>query len=64
MKVACKECRAEFRSTASESANLLLDLHDCPATPKPNKGEPFDEYQKRADAFAAEWRANQRGASA
>ena len=59
MKVVCKGCRVEFRSTGSESANLLFDLHNCPATPKPNKGEPFNEYQKRADVFAGEWRASQ-----
>lgn len=59
MTVTCKECRAEFRPTASESADLLFDLHNCPATPEPMKGEPFAAFKRRADAFAAEWRASQ-----
>ena len=52
----CSACKAEFGADTEYDAEVAFTLHRCPATPKPDPGEPWEAYQKRARAFAAAWR--------
>jgi hypothetical protein len=41
--VKCSECKAVMRRPD-------WDVHDCPAIPKPKKGESFESYKTRCEA--------------
>ena len=48
----CSACRSEFKSGQAFNDHA----ETCPATPKPNKGESWEDYSKRANEAAAAWR--------
>lgn len=49
----CSACTSEFTSGAAFNAHATK----CPALVLPTKGESWDAYKARSDAYSAAWRA-------
>ena len=51
--VICSACDRQFDSEG-HGESVAFDHHDCPMTVEPIKGESFEDYSARCDAFKAE----------
>ena len=59
-RVKCSGCGKVFAAD-SHSESGEFDMHDCPATPEPIKGESWADYSQRCKVAARKYQA-QKGA--